>query len=101
MPAISTQRRSRRCGGASRPRRSMSDGKRADEPANGALGGVPRSMPALTRALKLQEKAAKVGFDWDDVRGVLAKLREEIAEAEAEIAACERDKLKAEIGDLL
>ena len=58
-------------------------------------------MPALTRALKLQEKAAKVGFDWDDVRGVVAKLREEIAEAEAEIAAGAPEKLAAEIGDLL
>jgi ATP diphosphatase len=71
------------------------------EPARGTLGGVPASMPALTRALKLQEKAAKVGFDWDDVRGVVAKLREEIAETEAEIAAAARDKLEAEIGDLL
>ncbi|MGO9420531.1 nucleoside triphosphate pyrophosphohydrolase [Roseiarcus sp.] len=71
------------------------------EPARGTLGGVPASMPALTRALKLQEKAAKVGFDWTDVRGVVAKLREEIAETEAEIAAAARDKLEAEIGDLL
>ena len=73
----------------------------ADEPPQGALGGVPRAMPALTRALKLQEKAAKVGFDWDDVRGVLAKLREEIAETEAEIAAGAKSKVAAEIGDLM
>ena len=46
-------------------------------------------------------KGGKVGFDWDDVRGVVAKLREEIAEAEAEIAAGAREKLAAEIGDLL
>jgi ATP diphosphatase len=71
------------------------------EPRHGALGGVPTSMPALTRALKLQEKAARVGFDWEDVRGVVAKLREEIAEAEAEIAAGAQDKLAAEIGDLM
>ena len=71
------------------------------EPSAGALGGVPKTMPALTRALKLQEKAAKVGFDWDDVRGVVAKLREEIAEAEAEIAAGAQDKLLGEIGDLI
>jgi ATP diphosphatase len=73
----------------------------AEEPVNSTLGGVPRSMPALTRALKLQEKAAKVGFDWDDVRGVLAKLREEIAETEAEIRAGAKEKLAAEIGDLI
>ena len=71
------------------------------EPTPGALGGVPRSMPAMTRALKLQEKAAKVGFDWEDVAGVLAKLREEIAETEAEIASGSRTRLAAEMGDLL
>ena len=71
------------------------------ETPHGALGGVPKTMPALTRALKLQEKAAKVGFDWDDVRGVVAKLREEIAEAEAEIAEGAQDKLFGEIGDLI
>ncbi|WP_113893045.1 nucleoside triphosphate pyrophosphohydrolase [Roseiarcus fermentans] len=68
---------------------------------HGALAGVPSSMPALTRALKLQEKAARVGFDWEDVRGVLAKLREEIAETEAEIAAESRETIAAEVGDLL
>jgi ATP diphosphatase len=71
------------------------------ETTEGALGGVPRSMPALTRALKLQEKAAKVGFDWNDVAGVLAKLREEIAETEAEIASGSHTRLAAEMGDLL
>ncbi len=71
------------------------------EPPLGALAGVPKSMPALTRALKLQEKAAKIGFDWDDIRAVVAKLREEIAEAEAEIAAGSKAKLASEIGDLL
>ena len=75
-------------------------GLKAEAP-HGALSGVPGSMPALTRALKLQEKAARVGFDWDDVRSVVAKLREEIAEAEAEIAAGARDKLAGEIGDLI
>lgn len=73
----------------------------APEPAAGALGGVPPSMPALTRALKLQEKAAKVGFDWDDVQDVVAKLKEELAETEAEIAAGAKDKIAAEVGDLL
>ncbi len=71
------------------------------ELAQGALDGVPRSLPALTRALKLQEKAAKVGFDWEDVSGVLAKLREELAETEAELAEGSREKVAAEIGDLI
>ena len=70
-------------------------------PDEGALAGVPSSLPALTRALKLQEKAAKVGFDWDDPRAVLAKLREEIAEVEAELEEASPDRLAGEVGDLL
>jgi len=49
----------------------------------GALAGVPVALPALTRALKLQEKASKVGFDWNDRRAVLRKIREEADEIEA------------------
>ena len=52
-----------------------------------ALSGVPATLPALTRALKLQVKASKVGFDWNDPLAVLAKIREEADEIEAEIAA--------------
>jgi len=66
-----------------------------------ALSGVPIAMPALTRALKLQEKAGKVGFDWNDARAVLAKLREEIDEIEAEIDARDVEKVASEVGDLL
>src|SRR5690349_14115797 len=50
----------------------------AADPPPGALAGVPRGLPALTRALKLQQKAGKVGFDWNDPLAVLAKIREEI-----------------------
>jgi ATP diphosphatase len=67
----------------------------------GALAGVPVAMPALTRALKLQAKAGRVGFDWNDPMAVLSKIREECDEIEAEIAAGERSKATAEIGDLL
>jgi ATP diphosphatase len=67
----------------------------------GALAGVPTGLPALTRALKLQEKARKVGFDWNDPMAVLAKIREEADEIESEIAAGERDRAAAEVGDLL
>src|SRR5947209_9837445 len=48
--------------------------------AEGVLANVPVALPALTRALKLQEKAATVGFDWNDPRAVLAKIREEADE---------------------
>ena len=73
----------------------------ADPGPKGALSGVPMAMPALTRALKLQDKAGKVGFDWNDARAVIAKIREEIDEVEAEIAAGEARKAGEEVGDLL
>ncbi|MEX2035603.1 MAG: nucleoside triphosphate pyrophosphohydrolase [Xanthobacteraceae bacterium] len=68
---------------------------------SGALAGVPVALPALTRALKLQTKAGKVGFDWNDPLAVLAKIREECDEIEAEIAAGDSAKAAAEVGDLL
>ena len=51
--------------------------------------------------MKLQEKAGKVGFDWNDVRAVLEKIREEVVEVEAEIGAGSAQSLSAEVGDLL
>ncbi|HEX9167848.1 MAG TPA: nucleoside triphosphate pyrophosphohydrolase [Roseiarcus sp.] len=68
---------------------------------SGALDGVPLALPALTRAMKLQERAGKVGFDWNDVRAVLEKIREELVEVEAEIATGSAQSLTAEVGDLL
>jgi ATP diphosphatase len=67
----------------------------------GALAGVPVNLPALTRALKLQDKAGHVGFDWNDPRAVLAKIREEADEIEAELDGPDRSKAAAEVGDLL
>ena len=66
-----------------------------------ALAGVAVALPALTRALKLQAKAGKVGFDWNDPRAVLAKIREEADEIERELAAGDRATAAAEVGDLL
>jgi ATP diphosphatase len=68
----------------------------------GLLDDVPPAMPGLMRAVKLQEKAAKVGFDWDNARDVIAKVREELDEIEAEIGAdAPRDRLEDELGDVL
>ncbi len=69
----------------------------------GALAGVPVGLPALTRALKLQAKAGQVGFDWNDPRAVLSKIREEADEIEAELDRAEPNHAAAaaEIGDLL
>jgi len=69
--------------------------------SEGALAGVPVALPALTRALKLQDKAGRVGFDWDDPHAVLKKIREEADEIEAALESADRDELAAETGDLL
>lgn len=66
-----------------------------------ALSGIPAGMPALMRAFKLQQKAGKVGFDWNDPLAVLAKIREETAEIETEIERGDRSLAAAEVGDLL
>jgi MazG family protein len=65
------------------------------------LHGVGKGLPALLRAAKLQKKAAKVGFDWPDEAGVLAKLREELGELETAIDACDSTAAAEELGDLM
>jgi tetrapyrrole methylase family protein/MazG family protein/ATP diphosphatase len=65
------------------------------------LDDVPAGLPAMTRAVKLTKRAARVGFDWPDVSFVLEKLREEIGEMEAEIVSGDQDALRGEIGDVL
>ena len=67
----------------------------------GRLEAVSRSMPALAEAAKIGSKAAKVGFDWPDVSGVIAKLKEETAELEQEIAHADLAAASEEMGDLL
>ena len=88
--------------------------KRAERDAKGeadasALAGISRGLPEWQRAVKLQHKAAKVGFDWPGPAPVIAKLHEEIEEVRAEFAAvaadpgdaAAQDRLEDEIGDLL
>jgi len=77
------------------------------ESRHSALDGVPATLPGLIKAQRTQEKAARVGFDWKDAKGPLEKIREELAELEAEIAArpserpADSDRVKEELGDLL
>jgi len=71
------------------------------ERSGGALAGVPVALPALTRALKLQDKAGKVGFDWNDPLAVLAKIREEADEIGTELASGDTRAARDEVGDLL
>ena len=67
----------------------------------GVLDDVPAGLPAMTRAVKLTRRAARVGFDWSELSDVTDKLREELAELEVEIAAGDRLKAQDELGDLL
>ncbi|NYZ12058.1 nucleoside triphosphate pyrophosphohydrolase [Azospirillum sp. RWY-5-1] len=67
-----------------------------------ALDGVIAGLPALTRALKLQNRAARVGFDWTDARDILDKIEEEVGELRAEMdAGSGQDRIADELGDLL
>ncbi|MBD5269940.1 MAG: nucleoside triphosphate pyrophosphohydrolase [Bacteroides sp.] len=65
------------------------------------LSGVPKALPALIKADRIQEKAANVGFDWDEKEQVWDKVREEIEEVEAEIKSGNKEDLEKEFGDLL
>jgi ATP diphosphatase len=65
------------------------------------LEGVPLAIPALARAAKLGKRASRVGFDWPDVSGVVAKVREEIDELERELDGMDPMRLGDEVGDLL
>lgn len=65
------------------------------------LSGVPRGMPSLPKACRIQEKAAHTGFDWQEKEQVWDKVCEELAEVEAEMKSGDPDKLEAEFGDLL
>ncbi len=69
--------------------------------ATSVLDGVALALPALLRAAKISRRAARIGFDWPDAHGVLAKITEEIAEIEAEIGTGDSDRLEDEVGDLL
>lgn len=77
--------------------------KRADrkQTVAGAMDGIPRGLPGLMRSEKIQNKAAKLGFDWPDVSGAMDKLREEVGELQEGIDACDTENIKEEIGDVL
>lgn len=76
------------------------DERGGEDPASW-LDGVPRGLPALQRALEYQRRAAKIGFDWPDQSGRLAKVGEELAELDQAVASGDRAEVEAEFGDLL
>ncbi|MET0462722.1 MAG: nucleoside triphosphate pyrophosphohydrolase [Chitinophagaceae bacterium] len=65
------------------------------------LGGVPRSLPATVKAMRLQEKAKQVGFEWDNKEQVWDKVEEEVGELKEAIGLGEQDKIEEEFGDLV
>lgn len=75
--------------------------ERANEGATSILDGVSRGLPALRRAVKLQKRAGRVGFDWPGPAEVFAKIREELDELEAELEHADADRLEDELGDVL
>ncbi len=65
------------------------------------LDGVPKSLPALLKAFRVQQKASRIGFDWEEVGSVVGKLDEEVAEFKEAIASGDRLKIEEETGDIL
>ena len=77
------------------------DIKRGEKQRQSVFDGIATSQPALSYAQQVQRKAAKVGFDWDDVGGPLAKVDEELGELREALAAADQDAITGELGDLL
>lgn len=75
--------------------------ERNERGERGILEDIPRALPALMRAAKLQKRAAGVGFDWTETAAVLEKLKEEITELETEIASANAQGIDDELGDVL
>ncbi len=81
--------------------KAQRDAERGSAEPEGALAGVPVALPALMRAQKLQSKAGRVGFDWNDPQAVLAKIREETEEIATALARGDRIAAGEEVGDLI
>ena len=64
------------------------------------LSGVPKSLPSLVMASRMQDKAAGIGFDWDSIAGVKEKIKEELQELEYEVTLDNKEKIEAELGDV-
>ena len=75
--------------------------RRRDKGQASLLDGVPREMPALLRAHRLQEKASRVGFDWNEAQEVFRKVEEELGELRAAMQGQAAERVEAELGDLL
>lgn len=80
----------------------IKEGERKDAKKDAsALAGVPVAMPALQRAARVSAKAVSAGFKWDDARGALAKVKEEVRELDEAFAGGSKERIEAELGDVL
>jgi tetrapyrrole methylase family protein/MazG family protein/ATP diphosphatase len=77
------------------------EAKASSERPKGALDGVPVAMPSLLRAVRIGDKAARVGYDWPSPRGARDKVDEELRELDEAIASGERERMEDELGDVL
>lgn len=75
--------------------------EKANRPARGVLDGVPTALPALLKAARIGEKAARVGFDWPDPEGPRLKLAEELEELDEALASGDQESVQRELGDVL
>ena len=80
---------------------SWEQAKKKEKKRNSVLDGVPLSLPTLTRARRIQEKASSVGFDWKEIKPIWSKVHEEISELSQAITLEQKDKIQDEMGDVL
>jgi len=84
-----------------REQKRKKGGRQAAQEVSSLLDDVPRALPAMERARKLQKRAAQVGFDWTEIAPVLDKLKEEVAEFEEALASGNFERMSDELGDVL
>ena len=84
-----------------REEKSKKGGKQVAQEVESILDDLPRALPAMERARKLQKRAAQVGFDWAEIAPVLEKLKEEVAEFEEALASGDLERMSGELGDVL
>jgi len=79
---------------------AIKDEEKGSKPKKSIVDGIPRHLPSLHRAHKIQERASRVGFDWDNVKDVFAKVEEELEEVREALASGDAEHFKEELGDL-
>jgi tetrapyrrole methylase family protein / MazG family protein len=75
--------------------------EKGGETPRSLVDGIPKHLPALSKAYLVQKRVAKVGFEWDEISGVVAKLEEELAEVKEAMQEKDADAIREELGDLL